>query len=758
MKRIFSFLLLFGLLLALAGCGKKEDNKVKSSEEEKTKKVTEAYAGPGEEYLSLGKQFLDDGKVIREEKGWLEVENGKKRVYINKESWNGTIDDKIPVVSYDTTGAGANVRPVEYAVNQKYTITGELSLIEAPATTAPQRFLLKKDDEILIILAPDKKDISNGYCQIEANTDIGKMRGYVKERDLFGLDDPVKNFDRVKENNAVFTYADRDYYSSDGNVNKYLLPLGWNLEQEVRVEEKYADWTAGVEGAILGKVPSDSIENYPILWDSGKLQYRNVTTDLSQGSDALALWDFLSLVRGTEEADSEDVWASVELQEYEGNHKIVVKTGMPNEYVKAGETLQLGDLLEETESGIKEDEYIRNLYPDLTADSPYSMEMVFSHDFKENAYGFYMVISKELKVYAVPIIHSGTSFKIYNDGKLIRDAAIDLANMWIKTDEESGSQIVRMLTDNGFSLKDTQFVDAEVQEDSESSGSGQTDMAGTWILSDVMDDTGQLMDAGNAYGSGLRRSGAYMVFEDDGSFSYNIGVSESGNGTYTVSGDVIQVVFEDPFSGTHQAGDTIEFKIEDDNHILYINTYINRFVRDTENLSSDSDEWKQLYIDYIQNEWNNDGAGYALIYINDDAIPELYLFGSCTAQGDAVCTYHYGSLSTQHLYNYGLTYIEYENLFCDTGGHMDRYYDRVYDIEDGEFMTVCSGEYGAEDNTDIQLDENGVPIYQYFWEGESVTQEEYENNLASVYDKSRARSAYDQRMSAEEVIAQIQGM
>nr|WP_288974439.1 hypothetical protein [uncultured Blautia sp.] len=33
---------------------------------------------------------------------------------------------------------------------------------------------------------------------------------------------------------------------------------------------------------------------------------------------------------------------------------------------------------------------------------------------------------------------------------------------------------------------------------------------------------------------------------------------------------------------------------------------------------------------------------------------------------------------------------------------------------------------------------------------------EYENNLASVYDKSRARSAYDQRMSA--VIAQIQGM
>ncbi len=35
---------------------------------------------------------------------------------------------------------------------------------------------------------------------------------------------------------------------------------------------------------------------------------------------------------------------------------------------------------------------------------------------------------------------------------------------------------------------------------------------------------------------------------------------------------------------------------------------------------------------------------------------------------------------------------------------------------------------------------------------------EYENNLASVYDKSRARSAYDQRMSAEEVIAQIQGM
>ena len=82
----------------------------------------------------------------------------------------------------------------------------------------------------------------------------------------------------------------------------------------------------------------------------------------------------------------------------------------------------------------------------------------------------------------------------------------------------------------------------------------------------------------------------------------------------------------------------------------------------------------------------------------------------------------------------GFSYQEKENLIRSSGGRMDHYYDEIYRIRNGGFELVISGEYGSEDNTQVQYDSKGDPIYQYFWNGEKVENwEAYEAKLNEVF-------------------------
>lgn len=153
-------------------------------------------------------------------------------------------------------------------------------------------------------------------------------------------------------------------------------------------------------------------------------------------------------------------------------------------------------------------------------------------------------------------------------------------------------------------------------------------------------------------------------------------------------------------------------------------------------------EWKQAYIDYINNHGQFEIS--KLVNINNDEIPELYINFGSTASGDVLCSYTGGAIIEQPMYNYGFSYIEGQNLFRDLGGHMDVYYDKIYTIQDGQFLLLYSGDYGAEDNTNVQLDESGMPIYNYYWEGTQVSsQEEYMTLLNQVYNTEQAITPYD---------------
>ena len=161
--------------------------------------------------------------------------------------------------------------------------------------------------------------------------------------------------------------------------------------------------------------------------------------------------------------------------------------------------------------------------------------------------------------------------------------------------------------------------------------------------------------------------------------------------------------------------------------------------------------WKLAYIDFIFQEGINYDywidrylEEYELVNVNGDDIPELYINLGSTATGDVLCSYFNNSIIYQRMWNYGFSYIEGENLFMDSGGHMDAYHDTIYSIEDGKFIEHYKGDYGAEDNSHVQIDSEGYPIYNYYWNGNRVSNEsEYEELLNQAFDKEKAKYPYE---------------
>jgi hypothetical protein len=98
-----------------------------------------------------------------------------------------------------------------------------------------------------------------------------------------------------------------------------------------------------------------------------------------------------------------------------------------------------------------------------------------------------------------------------------------------------------------------------------------------------------------------------------------------------------------------------------------------------------------------------------------------------------------------------------QNLFAISAVRMDRYSDYVYRIQNGEFTKLHEGKYGAEDNANVQLDVNGEPIYQYYWEGKEVSSKQYEQSLKSVFYDSKAVSVGENSYTASEIISVIKG-
>lgn len=171
---------------------------------------------------------------------------------------------------------------------------------------------------------------------------------------------------------------------------------------------------------------------------------------------------------------------------------------------------------------------------------------------------------------------------------------------------------------------------------------------------------------------------------------------------------------------------------------------LNMFITSSADEEQLKREWKTAYTNYIEehgnklSNWGEEVNEYALIDVDGDEIPELYVDYVITGYGSTIITYSQNrGLAEQDMWASGLFYIPRKNLFLDYRGHMGNYSDLIYSIQDGQFVLKYTGKESEDSN-------NGTTTFNYNWNGEELSSEdEYEKRLAEVFDKSDALSVGD---------------
>lgn len=178
-----------------------------------------------------------------------------------------------------------------------------------------------------------------------------------------------------------------------------------------------------------------------------------------------------------------------------------------------------------------------------------------------------------------------------------------------------------------------------------------------------------------------------------------------------------------------------------------VNNGVLQFISNKE--MKEDENWKKEYINCIKRIVGNDTAicdqsTFMFVNINGDDIPEIFYDSGFGYGGSALITYNNKNAIELHEGNSSyIYYIEGENLFDYSGGHMDSYYDKIYQIVDGEFVMLYDGVYGAVDNSRVEYNENGKPIYHYYWNNMQVSEEEYNDLLNKAFDRKKAICPFD---------------
>lgn len=167
--------------------------------------------------------------------------------------------------------------------------------------------------------------------------------------------------------------------------------------------------------------------------------------------------------------------------------------------------------------------------------------------------------------------------------------------------------------------------------------------------------------------------------------------------------------------------------------------------------------WKEAFADRIRHTDKNEYDGFALIYLNDDRVPELVQAGATSAKGATIAVYKNGSLQETWLNRRSFRYLEYENLLYSASGMENLHFDTFYSITGGQLGLSVQGYYGNKDFARVRYDEKGREIYDYFWDGGEVSRSGYSDGIMFVFDMSRAKTCGEGEniLTAEEMLEKL---
>ena len=176
-------------------------------------------------------------------------------------------------------------------------------------------------------------------------------------------------------------------------------------------------------------------------------------------------------------------------------------------------------------------------------------------------------------------------------------------------------------------------------------------------------------------------------------------------------------------------------------------------------------DWKTAYLDFIERRESEYGREsdygfdfrYALVYIDNDDIPELYAMGACEADGDLICSFRNGCMIEQYLSrNAGGKYVERGGIIINQNGHMGRYYDNVYKLDTNGFSQILKASR-TERYVPLENSKNDdyEIINEYFINGKTVSKDEYNAAINATVDLSQAVEFYENSVSYDVIKQQI---
>ena len=180
---------------------------------------------------------------------------------------------------------------------------------------------------------------------------------------------------------------------------------------------------------------------------------------------------------------------------------------------------------------------------------------------------------------------------------------------------------------------------------------------------------------------------------------------------------------------------------------------------------TDTLDWKTAYLDFIESREHKYGKEseygfdyrYALVYIDNDDIPELYAMGAYEADGDLICAYRDGRVIEHYLsQNAGGQYVERSGIVINQSGHMGRYYDNVYKLDQNRFSQILNASY-TKRYVPLENDEVETVI-EYFIDDKAVSRDEYDAAIRNAVDLSQAVEFYDSSVPYDEIKQQIAGV
>lgn len=167
-------------------------------------------------------------------------------------------------------------------------------------------------------------------------------------------------------------------------------------------------------------------------------------------------------------------------------------------------------------------------------------------------------------------------------------------------------------------------------------------------------------------------------------------------------------------------------------------------------------DWQKAYIEFLN---DNEISNLSLAYIDEDDIPEItWSYGGCPR----LLTYCNGEINREDFPRGELYYFEKENKFMFSSD-LGNFNDTVYELDNGKLKEIIRGicEQKVDNDGDPVEDDQGVIVFEYYWNNELVSKEEYLSQLKKVFDSSSAKYISESNGSSSqemiETISEITG-